>query len=386
MFNFLYIAVSWVLLRWHDLFTLLGFSQSSGFGWALSVVFLVITARVLLFRLFVKQVHYTRNMQKMQPKIQKLREKHKNDRAELNRQMMALQQEEGFNPLSGCLPMFLQIPVFIGLYHVLRHISNAAKVGTHGAKSSICGAYENGIHHIGHKATDLISAYTFSPAETCHAASAKIFDAPLAASFRDPGTLVRQLGGDPSSTRIVLIILLIISAAATFSTQLLVRANATTAPEGTAATVQRLMLYVIPIGVLASGLLFNFPLGVLLYWFTNNTWTLGQQAYIVRFHPPTDEPEKPVGQLGRTLAPKVGQKPARTAKPSLTKPAVDKPKADASGEIPTSKGDRRVSSSAPGGDTAGATRSSVPRPGQRPSRPNGKRPPAKRPTQSKKRR
>ena len=39
--------------------------------------------------------------------------------------MMKLQQEEGFNPLAGCLPMFLQIPVFIGLYHVLRHLSNS---------------------------------------------------------------------------------------------------------------------------------------------------------------------------------------------------------------------------------------------------------------------
>jgi YidC/Oxa1 family membrane protein insertase len=45
------------------------------------------------------------------------------------------------------------------------------------------------------------------------------------------------------------------------------------------------MLYLIPIGVLASGLLFNFPLGVLLYWFTSNLWTLAQQLYINRFHP-----------------------------------------------------------------------------------------------------
>ena len=123
MLNFLYVAVSWVLLRWHDLFDAIGLSVD--WSWTLSVIFLVITARVLLFRLFVKQVHYQRNMQKMQPKIQKLREKYKDDRGELNRQMMKLQQDEGFNPLTGCLPMFLQIPVFLGLYHVLRHLSNS---------------------------------------------------------------------------------------------------------------------------------------------------------------------------------------------------------------------------------------------------------------------
>ena len=64
-------------------------------------------------------------MQTMQPKIQALREKYKGDRAELQRQMMALQQEQGFNPLAGCLPMFLQIPIFIALYHMLRHIANS---------------------------------------------------------------------------------------------------------------------------------------------------------------------------------------------------------------------------------------------------------------------
>ena len=243
--DFLYVAVSWVLLRWHDLFHAVG--VGTNWSWALSIVFLVITARLLLFRLFIKQVHYTRNMQRMQPKIQKLREKYKDDRAELNRQMMKLQQDEGFNPLSGCLPMFLQIPVFLGLYHVLRHLSNsAAPLNSQG--STLCG---------NHPGSHLLTLYTFSKTETCQAAQARIFNAPLAASFHDSSKLLRQLGGDPSSTRVLLVILLIISAGATLATQLLVRASATTTPEGTAATVQRLMMWVIPVGVRASGLPFD---------------------------------------------------------------------------------------------------------------------------------
>ena len=156
MLNFLYVAVSWVLLRWHDLFDALGLSVD--WSWTLSVIFLVITARVLLFRLFVKQVHYQRNMQKMQPKIQKLREKYKDDRGELNRQMMKLQQDEGFNPLTGCLPMFLQIPVFLGLYHVLRHLSNSASAR----------AQDDRLRRP--SAQSLLSLYTFSKSETCQAA------------------------------------------------------------------------------------------------------------------------------------------------------------------------------------------------------------------------
>lgn len=356
MLDFLYVAVSWVMLRWHDLFDAIG--VGANWAWVLSIVFLVITARLALFRLFIKQVHYTRNMQKMQPKIQKLREKYKNDRAELNREMMKLQQEEGFNPLSGCLPMFLQIPVFLGLYHVLRHLSNV---------NAVCQRFTNGQATL--KSDHLLTLYTFSKADTCDASQAQMFKAPLAASFHDKSKVILGLGGDPSSTRWVLIVLLLVSAAATLATQLLVRANATTVPEGTAATVQRLMMYVIPLGVMASGLLFNFPLGVLLYWFTSNLWTLAQQGYIIRYHPPTEEPVKVTGELGKTLAPRPGQRPVRMTKGSLDgAPAADEPVADEADAVPP------------------PTRNSVPRPGQRPSRPSGKRPPAKRPTQAKKRR
>lgn len=375
MLNFLYVAVSWVLLRWHQLFSAIGLNPDGGLAWALSIVFLVITARVLLFRLFVKQVHYTRNMQKMQPKIKKLKEKYPNDRAELNRQMMAMQQEEGFNPLAGCLPMFLQIPVFLGLYHVLRHVSNSVTLCENSSKSK------------------LLELYTFSGGhggETCSAARANLFGAPLAASFRDNAAKVHLLGGDLGSTRWVILPLLLISALATVGTQLLVRASATTAPEGTAATVQRLMMYVIPVGVLASGLLFNFPLGVLLYWFTSNLWTLGQQAYIVRFHPPTDEPVKEVGEVGKTLAPRPGQRPIRTSKAPPGGVATRDKTADGIATSSAAKVELEKNGANAGGATNGAAngsaRSSVPRPGQRPSRPNGNRPPAKRPTQAKKRR
>src|ERR1700710_2571986 len=173
--DFLYTAVSWVLLRWYQLFTFLGMSKTGGLTWALSIIMLVVTARLLLFRFFVKQVHYQRKMQEMQPLMAKLKEKHKGDKAALQREMMKLQQEEGFNPISGCLPIFLQIPIFISLFHVLRHLSNSS---AH-AKSYLAGQKLSpaALHHL--------SLYGFSPSETAAAARAKIFSAPLAASFHD---------------------------------------------------------------------------------------------------------------------------------------------------------------------------------------------------------
>lgn len=347
MLDFLYTAVSWVLLRWHQLFTWMGLDKDSGLNWALSIVFLVITARLLMFRFFVKQVHYQRKMQQMQPRIQKLREKYKNDRATMQQEMMKLQQEEGFNPLSGCLPMLLQIPIFISLFHVLRHLANSAHLTPPNPK---------------------LELYSFTADETLSAAHARLFGAaPLAASLRDNAHKVEVLlGGDVTTTRIVTLVLVVISAAATFFTQLLVRRGQTTVPEGTAATIQRVMLYFIPVSVLFSGLI--FPLGVLVYWFTSNVWTLGQQAYINKFHPQAEPEQVPVGEVGKKLAPKPGQKPVRPERTITVKPAevVDDTVSD-------------------NGSASATPRSTAPRPGARPNR-GTNRPGGKRPSQAKKRR
>ena len=295
MLDFLYTAVSWVLLRWYQLFTALGMNEKSGLTWALSIIMLVVTARLLMFRFFIKQVHYQRRMQEMQPKIKKLQEKHKGDRAALNREMMALQQSEGFNPISGCLPMFLQIPIFIALFHVLKHMSNSVSL-----KSGARG----------------LTLYGFTEKQTHDAAHAKLFGAPLAASLRESGTRIHDLlGGDVTATRVTTIVLVLISAAATFITQRAVISNQTTPPEGQAAMIQKLMQVGIPISVLFSGVI--FPLGVLLYWFTSNLWTMAQQFYIFRFHPHTPGAPVPAAAVAgadsaKALAPKVGQKPVRS--------------------------------------------------------------------------
>jgi YidC/Oxa1 family membrane protein insertase len=112
-----------------------------------------------------------------------------------------------------------------------------------------------------------------------------------------------------------------------------------------------------------------FPLGVLLYWFTSNTWTMFQQLYINKYHPqtPADSPE--VGALGKSLAPKPGQRPARDprSRTTLIKDSADivEP-ADEDAATPPPR--------------------NAPRPGQRPQRQGGNRPPGKRPSQAKKRR
>jgi YidC/Oxa1 family membrane protein insertase len=358
--NFLYTPVSWVLLQWHHLFNAIGLNENSGLNWALSIVFLVITARLLLFRLFIKQVKYQRHMQLMQPEIQKIRKKYKDDRAEMQRQMMALQQEQGFNPLSGCLPMFLQFPIFIALYHVLRHMSNSV--------NAVHVLHDQGAAALSPDQVRQLTLYGFKQSETASAAVARLFGgAPLAGRLTDSPAQLTALGGERAATVTVILILVLISSGATYMTQRLVRAGNPVPAEGTAATVQRLMMYLIPIGTLGSGLF--FPLGVLLYWFTSNTWTMAQQLYVNKYHPHEGKQEVPVGEVGKTLAPKPGQRPVRPGKAGTT--SLLKESADATD----------------GASGSAAQAGSAPRPGQKPRRPpTGNRPPAKRPSQAKKRR
>ncbi len=363
MLDFLYTAVSWVLLRWYQLFTTLGMSKQGGLTWALSIIMLVVTARLVLFRFFVKQVHYQRRMQEMQPKIKKLQEKHKGDKATLQREMMAMQQAEGFNPISGCLPMFLQIPIFISLFHVLKHMSSAVAP-----------------NYPAHKLT----LYGFTREQTLDAARAKLFGAPLAASLHESSAKILTLGGHVTATRATTLILVLISAGATYVTQRAVMANQTTPPEGQAAMIQRLMLVGIPVSVLVSG--FIFPLGVLLYWFSSNLWTMGQQFYIFRFHPhnPGGTPAT-VGASGEAgkiaLGPKVGQKPIS--------PKVGQKPMNPKGTRPGVTPNINLSKAEPGAgspvDKPADSTPTAPRPAGRSQRPAANRPGNKR-TPSKKRR
>ncbi len=265
--NILYAGVSWVLLRWHQCFTFVGLPGSSGLTWALSIICLVVTARILLFPLFLKQVHYLRRMRALQPQLEEIKRKHRGDRQAQQRAVLALQQEEAVSPLAGCLPMLLQFPIFIALFHVLRHVANAA---------SLC--------HPARVHDAKLSLYGFTPAQACSAADAKLFGAPLAGSLTDSrNTIESILGGTYSSMLLVTIIVVLISAAAAFWTQRLGRQSDPNRPAGGTATMQRLIGLAVPISVLVSGLF--FPLGLLVYWFASNTWAMAQQWYINRFHP-----------------------------------------------------------------------------------------------------
>lgn len=99
-----------LLLRW-----LHGFLGNYG----LAIIALTILVKLVFWPLTAKQIKSAKEMQKLQPMIEKLRQKYKDDREAMSREMMELYRRHNVNPLMGCLPIVVQIPVFYALYRVL---------------------------------------------------------------------------------------------------------------------------------------------------------------------------------------------------------------------------------------------------------------------------
>src|SRR5512144_1573424 len=118
----LYWITSLIMSGFHSVFgALLG--PESGWAWVLSIIGLTLVIRAALIPLFVKQIKSSRNMQLLQPRVKELQKKYGHDRERLAQETMSLYKETGTNPFASCLPILLQMPIFLALFRLL---SNAA--------------------------------------------------------------------------------------------------------------------------------------------------------------------------------------------------------------------------------------------------------------------
>ena len=101
----------WILTQLHDV----------GLPWGAAIITLTVIVRIILFPLTYKQFKSAQAMQALQPHIKELQRKHKGDKAKLQQETMRLYQENKVNPFASCLPMLLQLPVFICLYYAIKH-------------------------------------------------------------------------------------------------------------------------------------------------------------------------------------------------------------------------------------------------------------------------
>lgn len=245
MLDPLYDAVAWSIVQLHALLSTIA-PADSGWAWAGSIILFTILMRTALFPLFVKQIHMSRKMQDLQPRITALGKKYKNDKQRLSQETLKLYRESGANPLAGCLPLLVQTPLFFALFGVLRGISapRAAMNGSHG-----------------------ISAKLAAGAQRADIFGAHVTDTFLNAAHRGLSAAV-----------VVTALAVIISSTTTYlSMRAGMKRQPSVDPANPMASAQKMIVFLAPLfGVFGI----NLPLGVLLYWVTTNSWTLCQTHYI----------------------------------------------------------------------------------------------------------
>jgi YidC/Oxa1 family membrane protein insertase len=251
--NPFYEAVAWVLVHLHAILAV-PFGFNSGWSWALAIIVLVVLMRLILVPLFVKQMHSQRKMQALAPQVAALRKKYKNDKQTMNQEVMKLYQENGANPLAGCLPLVVQLPVFFALFNVLRAV----------AEGQIKYGLTTRVVHSARNAHILWATI-----------ADRIVTSPLPPYHLAPGV--------PVSAMIEIGVVVLISATTTFMT---VRQSVKRGigqpgqdPNNPMANSQKYMMYIAPLFAL-SGLYWQF--GLVMYWVTTNLWTLGQQYVLFR--------------------------------------------------------------------------------------------------------
>ena len=256
-------AVELVLVAWHALFTLVGLPTAAGITWVLAIVGLVLVVRSAMIPLFVRQIKSQRKMMEIAPELRKIQEKYKGKRDQLSREAMSretmgLYKKHGTSPVSSCLPLLVQMPVFFALFSVLNDVTKHANAGIGGVG-------------------------LLSPELTQEFYNAKLFGV---ASLHD--TLIGAWEAQAAGWQVtvgILLILVVLMIVSQFFTQLQIISKnlSPEAKTGQAYQMQKIMLYILPFAFVFSGVF--FPLGVVIYWFTSNLWTMGQQFLVIRNMP-----------------------------------------------------------------------------------------------------
>jgi YidC/Oxa1 family membrane protein insertase len=241
----------------------LKFFHSGGISWGWSIVLLTVCVRALLVPLTLKQLRSMQKLQRLAPQLKVIQAKYKQDKQRQQQEVMKFYKENDVNPFASCLPLLLQLPVFIGLYYTLRT----------NLRANICpavqAAYRHAFaatHHISLHAAAGETTYCTNPhyAHLYHGGAGFLFVPDMTTN----------------ATGWVLGVLIVLYV----GTQLL-STMMMSAP--TMDQTQRRMMMLLPLFFVI--LIINFPAGLIVYWITTNTWTMLQQ-YVIRRTMPAPPP------------------------------------------------------------------------------------------------
>ncbi|HTU30783.1 MAG TPA: YidC/Oxa1 family membrane protein insertase [Solirubrobacteraceae bacterium] len=230
--------------------------HSIGLTWGWSIVLLTVAVRAVLVPLTFRQIKGMVRMQALQPQMKEIQQKYKEDKPRQQQEIMNFYKENNVNPLASCLPMVLQLPVFISLYYMLRE----------SLRKDICPGLQHSFqvkYAAAHHLTSVAKAAGQTTACGSHGGSGFLFIHDLTAK----------------ATGIELIILIVLYIGSQISSTLVMSASSTMDP-----TQRKIMLFMPLIFVL---FVIRFPAGLMLYWITTNLWTVAQQYAVRRYIGPT---------------------------------------------------------------------------------------------------
>jgi YidC/Oxa1 family membrane protein insertase len=233
-----------------------------GGSWGLAIVGLTVLIRAVLVPLTFRQLKSMQEMQRLAPQINALKEKYKEDKQRQQQELMKFYQENKINPLASCLPLLMQLPVFVSLFYMLRT----------DLKKHICGnqlvAHYNAANHTAVTAVGHVSS-KYIENTSCQSV------APGSAKFLFLPDITNK------ATGVALIVLIVLYVGSQLASTLI--ATATADPN------QRRLMLLLPIVFVV--ILYRYPAGLLVYWITTNMWTIGQQYLIRRHMPPPPKVE-----------------------------------------------------------------------------------------------
>jgi YidC/Oxa1 family membrane protein insertase len=251
---------------------------------------LTVLIRAVLVPLTYRQLKSMQEMQRLSPQIAALKEKYKDDKQRQQQEIMTFYRENKINPLASCLPLLLQLPVFISLFYMLRT----------DLKLDICGAQLR--EHFSQALGKTITHNSEIPSGAITHAGAHIKGlseiscnavAPHSAKFLFLPDITEKATG---AALIVLIVLYVGS-----------QVVSTLVATATADPNQRRLMLLLPVVFVV--ILYRYPAGLLVYWITTNLWTIGQQ-YLIKRH--IGPPPAPADTKGAANG-----KPSRSLKPAL---------------------------------------------------------------------
>ncbi len=254
--------------------------ENIGVSWAWAIVLLTVVIRIVLIPLTWRQIKSMRAMQALQPQLKGLQEKYRNDKQVLNQKTMEFYRENKVSPFGSCLPLVLQMPVFIGLFYMLRYQGQVNGYVDAGAFSSVWHSH---------------------PVSWLWVRDITTFDITLmflyiGSQFASSWQMSRKGAGQ-----------------------------------------QKIIAYIMPVFIGIFMFIYKWPAGLFIYWVTSNLWTIAQQfaaEKIMPVHVPVVAPAEkgkstparatgktPARVSGKTSAGTSGKTPARPAGKSPARPA-----------------------------------------------------------------